>query len=148
MKDRSWIGPRVSLAVPASSAQADRSERVTPRTRGRAQTIFLCIPSGTPAANILRTGVFSTIRDDPSVGTVVILSPLVSESHFVEEHAGPKVRFEPLVSHEPGWLERRFIRVMQERFVKTMPTSSMRIRVAKAARAESEVRYLDRTPLH
>jgi hypothetical protein len=137
----------VSLAVQASSAQADRSERVTPRPRGGAQTVFLCIPSGTPAANILRTGVFSAIRDDPAVGMVVILSPLVSEPHFVEEHAGPKVRFEPLIPHEPGWLERRFIRIMQERFVKTMPTSSMRIRVAKAARAESEVRYLDRTPL-
>jgi hypothetical protein len=91
--------------------------------------------------------VFSAIRDDPSVGTVVILSPLVGEAHFVEEHAGPKVQFEPLIQHEPNWLERRFIRVMQERFVKTMPTSSMRIRVAKAARAEGEVRYLDRTPL-
>jgi hypothetical protein len=44
-------------------------------------------------------------------------------------------------------LERRFIRIMQERFVKTMPTSSMRIRVAKAAKAEHEVRYLDRSPL-
>jgi hypothetical protein len=114
---------------------------------GRGRTVFLCIPSGTPAANILRTGVFAAIRDDPAVSTLVILSPLVSESHFIEEHAGPKVRFEPLIPHEPGWIERRFIRVMQERYVKTMPTSSMRIRVAKAARAESEVRYLDRTPL-
>lgn len=118
-----------------------------PPVRARGRTVFLCIPSGTPAANILRTGVFRHIRDDDAVGTVVILSPLVSEPHFVEEHEGPKVRFEPLIPHEPGWMERRFIRVMQERFVKTMPTASMRIRVAKAARAEQEVRYLDRTPL-
>jgi hypothetical protein len=138
----------VSLAAPASSADVEQSDRAsTHLVSGHGRTVFLCIPSGTPAANILRTGVFSDIRDDPSVGIVVILSPLVSESHFVEEHAGPKVRFEPLIAHEPGWLERRFIRVMQERFVKTMPTASMRIRVAKAARAEGEVRYLDRTPL-
>ncbi|MFN0071858.1 MAG: CDP-glycerol glycerophosphotransferase family protein [Chloroflexota bacterium] len=138
----------MSLAAPISSIEADRAVNgARPAARGRGRTVFLCIPSGTPAANILRTGVFSAIRDDESVGTIVILSPLVSEPHFVEEHAGPKIRFEPLIQHEPGWLERRFIRVMQERYVKTMPTSSMRIRVAKAARAEQEVRYLDRTPL-
>ncbi len=138
----------MSLAAPTSSAVAERPQTASvPQVRHRGRTIFVCIPSGTPAANILRTGVFSAIRDDDSVGTLVILSPLVSEPHFVQEHAGPKVRFAPLIPHEPGWLERRFIRVMQERFVKTMPTSSMRIRVAKAARAEGEVRYLDRTPL-
>jgi hypothetical protein len=137
----------VSLAAPASSASVEPTTGVSSRPARPRRTVFLCIPSGTPAANILRTGVFPAIRDDDSVGTVVILSPLVSQPHFVQEHAGPKVRFEPLISHEPGWLERRFIRVMQERFVKTMPTSSMRIRVAKAASAEGEVRYLDRTPL-
>lgn len=137
----------MSLAAPASSASVEPTSGASFRPVRPRRTLFVCIPSGTPAANILRTGVFPAIRDDQSVGTVVILSPLVSQRHFIEEHAGPKVRFEPLISHEPGWLERRFIRVMQERFVKTMPTSSMRIRVAKAARAEGEVRYLDRTPL-
>lgn len=120
-------------------------EILTSRAPGR--TLFLCVPSGTPAANILRTRVFPLIRDDAAVGTIVIVSPLVRQDHFRNEFGGQKVRFEPLIQHEPGWLERRFIRIMQERFVKTMPTSSMRIRVAKASKAEQEIRYLDRTPL-
>ena len=56
--------------------------------------------------------------------------------------------FASLAPGEPGWLERRFIRVMQEKFVKTMPSESMRIRVARAALLEretrAEIRYLDR----
>jgi hypothetical protein len=122
--------------------------------RGGGQTLLLCIPSGTPAANLLRTSVFPLVRDDPSVGKVVILSPYSTEQRFVDEFAGPKVRFADLAPGVPGWLERRFIRVMQEKFVKTMPTESMRIRVARAELLEREatkggheVRYLDRGQL-
>lgn len=117
---------------------------------GRAQggTLFLCIPSGTPAANILRTRVFPLLRDDERVGRIVILSPYARDPHFVEEFAGPKTAFAELAPGVPGWLERRFIRIMQEKFVKTMPTESMRIRVARAELLEREqqreVRYLDR----
>jgi hypothetical protein len=111
-------------------------------------TLFLCIPSGTPAANLLRTKVFSLVRDDPSVGRIVLLSPYSSEPRFVEEFGGPKIGFAELSPGVPGWVERRFIRVMQEKFVKTMPTESMRIRVARAELLEKEgqreVRYLDR----
>jgi hypothetical protein len=114
-------------------------------------TLFLCIPSGTPAANILRTRVFGLVRDDLSVGRVVILSPYSAESRFVEEFGGPKVTFAHLDPGVPGWLERRFIRIMQEKFVKRMPTDSMRIRVARSEMLErdsspgrAEVRYLDR----
>jgi hypothetical protein len=85
----------------------------------------------------------------------VLLSPLVREAHFREEHAGEKVTFKELLPHEPGWLERRIIRVLQEKYVKTMPTESMRIRVAReryleasaAGRRGGEVRYLDRGAL-
>lgn len=121
---------------------------------GEGHTLFLCIPSGTPAANLLRTKVFPLVRDDPSVGRVVILSPYSNERRFVEEFAGPKVEFADLAPGVPGWLERRFIRVMQEKFVKPMPTESMRIRVARAELLEREadsgaheVRYLDRGQL-
>lgn len=114
----------------------------------RARTLFLCIPSGTPAANLLRTNVFPLVRDDPGVGRIVILSPYVAERRFVDEFGGPKVGFADLAPGVPGWAERRFIRVMQERFVKTMLTESMRIRVARAELLERdgrrEVRYLDR----
>ncbi len=102
------------------------------------RTVFLCIPSGTPAANLLRTRVFSLVRDDPSVRRIVILSPYSGEQRFVEEFGGPKIGFAELAPGVPGWLERRFIRVMQEKFVKTMPTESMRIRVARAELLERE----------
>jgi hypothetical protein len=49
--------------------------------------------------------------------------------------------------HEPGTVERRVIRVMQEKYVSRMPTESMRVRVARAPRAERENRYLDRLPV-
>src|SRR6266508_4635128 len=124
-----------------------RRRRVRNLATPAPHTVLLCIPSGTPAANILRTSVFPLIRDDPAVGSIVVLSPLVGEPHFAEEFEHEKVRFEPLLPYEPGWLERRFIRIMQEKFVKTMPTESMRIRVARAAKVEQEVRYLDRAPL-
>jgi hypothetical protein len=107
---------------------------------------LLCIPSGTPAANLLRTDVFRLLRESPLVGRIVILSPLVREAPFREEFAGEKVAFETLEPHEPGFLERRIIRVLQEKYVKTMPTESMRIRVARERELENgrEVRYLDR----
>jgi hypothetical protein len=119
--------------------------------RSAGHTLFLCIPSGTPAANILRTRVFSLVRDDPVVGRIVLLSPYSAEQRFIEEFGGPKIGFADLAPGVPGWLERRFIRVMQEKFVKAMPTESMRIRVARAELLErdgrDEARYLDRGQL-
>ena len=117
-------------------------------SRPAGRTLLLCIPSGTPAANLLRTRVLGLVRDDPAVGRIVIVSPYAGEARFVEEFGGPKVAFAELAPGVPGWLERRFIRVMQEKFVKTMPTASMRIRVARSELIEREqqreVRYLDR----
>ena len=112
---------------------------------GFGKTVLLCVPSGTAAANLLRTPVFRRVRDAPEVETLVVVSPLAREAGFREELAHDKVRFEELLPHEPGWLERRIIRVLQEKYVKTMPTESMRIRVARERRLElGETRYLDR----
>ncbi|MGE3908801.1 MAG: hypothetical protein AB7K36_05595 [Chloroflexota bacterium] len=110
------------------------------------RTVFLGVPSGTAAANILRTDVFRLLQESPLVGRLVVLSPLVREASFREELAGPKVAFAELQPHEPGFLERRIIRILQEKYVKTMPTESMRIRVARERELEHgrEVRYLDR----
>jgi hypothetical protein len=119
-----------------------------PRAEGT--TLFLCIPSGTAAANLLRTPIFRHLRDSPDVGRLLILSPLVREAHFRDEFAADKVAFEELLPHEPGPLERRIVRVLQEKYVKTLPTTSMRIRVARERRLEAsarEVRYLDRGAL-
>jgi hypothetical protein len=112
----------------------------------RGKTVFLCIPSGTAAANLLRTNVYRLLCESPLVGKLVVLSPLAREAAFREEHAGPKTVFETLEPHEPGFLERRIIRILQEKYVKTMPTTSMRIRVARERQLElgREVRYLDR----
>jgi hypothetical protein len=142
---RETLIPTLSRAWERESVTIDAGEG---RGAGAPRTLFFCIPSGTPAANLLRTSVFPLVRDDPSVGRIVILSPYVADRHFVDEFAGPKVAFGDLAPGVPGWLERRFIRIMQEKFVKTMPTDSMRIRVARAdllERAQQrEVRYLDR----
>jgi hypothetical protein len=110
------------------------------------RTVFLCIPSGTAAANLLRTNVFRLLRESPLIGRLVIFSPLVREAAFRDEFSAPKVAFEELLPHEPGFLERRIIRILQEKYVKTMPTESMRIRVARERQLElgRESRYLDR----
>ena len=110
------------------------------------KTVFLCIPSGTAAANLLRTNVFRLLQESPLIGRLVILSPLVREPAFRDEFSAPKVAFEALEPHEPGFLERRIIRILQEKYVKTMPTESMRIRVARERQLENgrETRYLDR----
>ena len=112
----------------------------------RPRTVFLCIPSGTPAANLLRTDVFRLLRESALIGRIVILSPLVREAAFRDEFASEKVAFAELQPHEPGFLERRIIRILQEKYVKRMPTESMRIRVARERQLElgREVRYLDR----
>ena len=109
-------------------------------------TVFLCIPSGTAAANLLRTDVFRLLRESPLIGRLVILSPLVREAAFRDEFSAPRVHFEELEPHEPGFVERRIIRILQEKYVKTMPTESMRIRVARERQLENgrETRYLDR----
>src|SRR4051812_42520235 len=139
-----------STPVGASLAVPGRHTTPAPGGRGGAQvkpqTVILCIPSGTPAANLLRTDVFRLLKQSPLVGRIVILSPLVREAAFREEFAGEKVAFEVLQPHEPGFLERRIIRILQEKYVKTMPTESMRIRVARERQMElgREVRYLDR----
>ena len=111
------------------------------------KTLLLGVPSGTAAANMLRTAVFSTLKEAVPEIRLVVLSPLSGEPHFVEEFASPKVQLEYMPPYVPGALERRLIRVLQEKFVKRMPTESMRIRVARAKRAEHEIRYLDRLPL-
>src|SRR6187551_1359066 len=66
------------------------------------KTVFLCIPSGTAAANLLRTDVFRLLRESPLIGRLVILSPLVREQAFRDEFSAPKVHFEELEPHEPG----------------------------------------------
>jgi len=53
----------------------------------RPRTVFLCIPSGTPAANLLRTDVFRLLRESPLIGRIIILSPLVREAAFRDEFA-------------------------------------------------------------
>ncbi|MFN8636049.1 MAG: hypothetical protein U0893_19550 [Chloroflexota bacterium] len=142
---------RAQFIASPDAATALVDSAATPRPgmdalRGRPHTVFLCIPSGTPAANLLRTDVYRLLRESPLVGRIVILSPLVKEAAFREEHAAEKVAFAELEPHEPDFVERRIIRILQEKYVKTMPTESMRIRVARERQAElgRETRYLDR----
>jgi hypothetical protein len=143
-----FIAPADAPADAASDAPADapadRPGRRTSSSPSKGRTVFLCVPSGTAAANLLRTDVFRILKASPLIGRLVILSPLVREAAFRDEFAGEKVVFEELQPHEPGFVERRIIRILQEKYVKTMPTESMRIRVAREQLLGREVRYLDR----
>ena len=114
---------------------------VTPRT------VFLCIPSGTAAANLLRTDVFRLLRESPLIGRLVILSPLVREAgvprRVLRRRKSPSRRWSRT---SPASSSGGSSAILQEKYVKTMPTESMRIRVARERQLENgrETRYLDR----
>src|SRR5438094_592065 len=86
------------LAPPAPGSPAPVSPSPAHRERGpggegQPKTVFLCVPSGTAAANLLRTNVFRLLRESSLVGKLVVLSPLAREAAFRDEHAGPKTTF-------------------------------------------------------
>src|ERR1700709_2214182 len=53
-------GEQVSTSPFASGVRGEE--------RRKGKTVFLCIPSGTAAANLLRTNVFRLLRESPLVG--------------------------------------------------------------------------------
>src|SRR4051812_39388985 len=98
---------------------ARRTTGTEPRDqRGRyqlaAKTLLLAIPSGTAAANLLRTRFFDGVLEGAPDLQIILLSPLSQEKHFVEEFRRPRVELIDMPGHEPGAIERRVIRVMQE----------------------------------
>ena len=109
---------------------------VTPRY------VFISVPHGTSAGNMLRSGgLLDRILDfDPAIH-VVIVSPLADDPQFTWEFGRPRVTFVNQTKHTPANLEARLFAVIQASYLGQGQTESVRIRLAEA-RANGMIRFL------
>lgn len=74
---------------------------------GPTRTIFLTINRAVNVRDIMRGKVFETLKT--SGHRIVVLSPASTQPEFLEEFAANNVVFEPLIQHEPTWLDRKLL---------------------------------------
>jgi len=103
--------------------------------------LFVSIPSGVSAGNILRSGLVDRLLDTNRDVQVVIVSPLVRDPGFVQEFAKPRVMFEDLPPHTPAGLEGRLMALIQAGYLDSGVSESVKIRRAEAA-AKKSIRYI------
>lgn len=97
--------------------------------------VFVSIPHGGSAGNVLRTGLVRRLLDTPESPDVVVVSPLVKDAAFVAEFGHPRVHFVDLPPHRPAGLEARLMALVQAGYIGSGVTESVRIRRAEAAAA-------------
>jgi hypothetical protein len=103
--------------------------------------VFVSVPHGGAAGNVLRTGLTARLLDAHATVEVVLLSPLVKDAAFVREFAHPRVRFEDLPAHRPSGREGRLMALVQAGYIASGITESVRIRRAEAA-AKRSIRWI------
>src|SRR5216110_3480104 len=103
--------------------------------------VFVSIPSGVSAGNILRGGLVDRLLDAHRDVDVVIVSPLVRDAAFVEEFKRPRVMFEDLPAHMPSGLEGRLMALIQAGYLDSGVSESVKIRRAEAA-AKKSIRWI------
>lgn len=103
--------------------------------------VFLSVPHGGAAGNILRTGLIDRLLAAHRDAEVVLLSPLVKDTSFVEEFSRPRVRFEDLPPHRPAGLEGRMMALIQASYIDSGVTASVKIRRQEAA-AKKTIRWI------
>ena len=87
-------------------------------------TVFVSIPSGVSAGNILRGGLVDRLLEARRDVAVVIVSPLVKDESFVREFTRARVTFEDLPSHMPAGLEGRLMALVQAGYLDSGVTES------------------------
>jgi CDP-Glycerol:Poly(glycerophosphate) glycerophosphotransferase len=103
--------------------------------------VFVSIPHGGAAGNVLRGGLVQRVLDaDPST-EIVLISPLVHDAAFVKEFEHPRVRFEDLPAHRPAGLEGRLMALIQAAYIDSGITESVRIRRQEAL-AKKSIRWI------
>jgi CDP-Glycerol:Poly(glycerophosphate) glycerophosphotransferase len=105
-------------------------------------SIFVSVPHGTSAGNMLRAGGLLTriLDSDPAV-SIVLLSPMARDAAFVREFARERVEIVDLPGHTPAGLEARLLAIVQASYLSRGQTESVRIRLAEA-RANGIIRAL------
>lgn len=104
--------------------------------------MFVSVPHGTSAGNMLRAGGLLTrvLDADPSV-SIVMLSPMARDAAFVREFTRDRVEIVDLSGHTPSGLEARLLAIVQASYLSRGQTESVRIRLAEA-RANGIIRAL------
>ena len=107
------------------------------------RSIFVSVPHGTSAGNMLRAGGILTAlrRADPDA-TIVLFSPMANDPAFVREFQAPGTVMIDEPPHRPAGLEARLFALVQASYLDAGRTESVRIRLeeARAAGAIRRVR--------
>jgi dihydroneopterin aldolase len=103
--------------------------------------VFVSVPSGVSAGNILRGGLIDRLLEANRDIDVVIVSPLVRDTAFVQEFKRPRVMFEDLPPHTPAGLEARLLALIQAGYLDSGVTESVRIRREEAI-AKKSIRWI------
>jgi hypothetical protein len=103
--------------------------------------VFVSIPNGGSAGNVLRTGLVGRLLASGPAPEVVIISPMAADPAFVAEFDHPRVRFECLPPHRPAGLEARLLALVQAAYLDSGITESVRIRREEAI-AKKTIRWI------
>jgi hypothetical protein len=103
--------------------------------------VFVSVPHGGAAGNILRTGLVSRLLAAHSGCEIVLLSPMAADASFVREVQHARVRVVDLPSHRPAGLEGRLMALVQASYIDSGVTESVRIRRQEAI-ANGTIRWI------
>lgn len=104
--------------------------------------VFISVPHGTSAGNMLRSGgLLDRVLDSDPALHVVLLSPMAKDPQFVREFERPRVTVIDQPPHVPSGLEARLLAIVQASYLSQGQTESVRIRLQEA-RANGIIRWL------
>ena len=106
------------------------------------RNVFVSVPHGTSAGNMLRSGglLDRLLESDPALH-IVLLSPMKKDPAFVREFERPRVTVIDQPPHVPAGLEARLLAIIQASYLSQGQTESVRIRLQEA-RANGIIRWL------
>jgi len=97
------------------------------------QSVFVSVPHGTSAGNMLRAaGLLTRIRASAPSATIVVLSPMANDPQFVREFEGPNIVMLDEPPHRPTGLEARLFAIVQASYLSARQTESVVIRLQEA----------------
>ena len=92
------------------------------------RSIFVSVPHGTSAGNMLRAGgLLDRLREFDAALQVVLFSPMARDAAFAKEFDRPGVLLLDQPAHKPSGLEARLVSLIQSAFLGRGRTESVRI---------------------
>ena len=95
-------------------------------------TVFVSVPHGAAAGNILRTGLVQHLLDAHPECEIVLLSPMAADEAFVREFQ--RARILDLPPHRPAGLEGRLMALVQASYIDSGVTESVRMTAMSGTR--------------